>query len=167
MHDGSVPNRDRFAAAAAAIGVKTAADDTWSDIFSRILTERIEPGLGRFQPDILCEYPAHEAALARPTAHDPLVAERFELYVCGVELANGFGELTDATEQRRRFTAEMDEKARIYGDRYPIDEDFLAALAQMPAASGCALGFERLVMLATGAPSVDHVLWTPLAEPGT
>jgi elongation factor P--(R)-beta-lysine ligase len=166
MFDGAVPNRNRFVAAATAIGVRTAPDDTWSDIFSRVLTERIEPGLGCFQPDILCEYPTHEAALARPTAHNSRVAERFELYVCGVELANGFGELTDAAEQRRRFTAEMDEKARIYGERYPIDEDFLAALALMPAASGCALGFDRLVMLATGAPSVDRVLWTPLAEPG-
>jgi elongation factor P--(R)-beta-lysine ligase len=167
MFDGTAPDRDRFARAAAGIGVRTAADDTWSDIFSRILTERIEPGLGNFQPDMLCEYPTHEAALARPTPHDPLVAERFELYACGVELANGFGELTDAAEQRRRFMSEMDEKARIYGERYPLDEDFLSALARMPPASGCALGFDRLVMLATGAPTVDRVLWTPLAEPGT
>jgi elongation factor P--(R)-beta-lysine ligase len=160
------PNRDLFARAAAAAGVRPAVDDSWSDIFARVLTDRIEPRLGNFRPEILCEYPTHEAALARPIPDDPLVAERFELYVCGVELANGFGELTDAAEQRRRFEAEMDEKARIYGERYPIDEDFLAALAHMPPASGCALGFDRLVMLATGAPSVDHVLWTPLAEPG-
>ncbi len=160
-------DRDLFARAAAAAGVRTETDDTWSDIFSRVLTDRIEPRLGNFRPEILCEYPTHEAALARPVPDNPLVAERFELYVCGVELANGFGELTEPLEQRRRFAAEMDEKARIYGERYPIDEDFLAALAHMPAASGCALGFDRLVMLATGAPSVDRVLWTPLAEPGT
>ena len=166
MHTGAKPNRDLFVRAAIAAGIKPAADDTWSDVFSRVLTELIEPRLGNCYPEILCEYPAHEAALARPTAHNPLTAERFELYVCGVELANGFGELTDPVEQRRRFIAEMDEKARIYGERYPIDEDFLSALAEMPAASGCALGFDRLVMLATGAPTVDHVLWTPLAEPG-
>ena len=77
----------------------------------------------------------------RPT--DPRLAERFEFYVCGVELANAFGELTDPVEQRRRFLADMDEKQRIYGERYPLDEDFLAALAHMPAASGCALGFEQ------------------------
>jgi elongation factor P--(R)-beta-lysine ligase len=167
MFDGAMPNRDRFAHAANMAGVKTAADDRWSDIFSRVLTERIEPMLGRDQPCILYEYPTHEAALARPTPHDAMVAERFELYVCGVELANGFGELTDPAEQRRRFAVEMAEKARIYGERYPIDEDFLRALALMPPASGCALGFDRLVMLATGAPTVDHILWTPLAEPGT
>jgi elongation factor P--beta-lysine ligase len=102
-------------------------------------------------------------ALARRTPHDPRVAERFELYACGVELANCFGELTDPIEQRRRFEAEMDEKERIYGVRYPIDEDFLDALAQMPPTSGGALGFDRLVMLATGADRIDQVLWTPVA----
>ncbi len=167
MYAGVEPNRDLFIRASMAAGIRPAADDTWSDVFSRILTELIEPRLGNFYPEILCEYPTHEAALARQTVHNPLVAERFELYVCGVELANGFGELTDPVEQRRRFAHEMDEKARIYGERYPIDEDFLLALADMPAASGCALGFDRLVMLATGAPTVDHVLWTPLTEADT
>ena len=148
--------------AAGDIGVRVAADDTWSDLFSRILAERIEPALGLGRPEMLTEYPTHEAALARPAAHDARVAERFELYVCGIELANGFGELTDPAEQRRRFEAEMAEKARVYGQRYPIDEDFLAALAVMPEASGCAMGFDRLVMLATGAAHIDQVLWTPL-----
>jgi lysyl-tRNA synthetase class 2 len=92
------------------------------------------------------------------------VAERFELYCCGVELANGFGELTDPAEQRRRFAADMDEKERIYGERYPIDEDFLDALAIMPQASGVALGFDRLVMLATGAVKIEDVIWTPVAD---
>lgn len=147
----------------ARIGVRVADDDTWSDLFSRVLAERIEPWLGSLRPEMLCEYPTHEAALARPTEHDPRVAERFELYVCGVELANAFGELTDAADQRRRFEAEMAEKERVYGRRYPIDEDFLTSLSQMPASSGCALGFDRLVMLATGAPSVESVQWTPVA----
>ena len=93
------------------------------------------------------------------------MAERFELYVCGVELANGFGELTDQAEQRRRFLSEMDEKERIYGERYPLDEDFLNALKTMPEASGVALGFDRLVMLATGAPRIDDILWLPVMEP--
>ena len=109
--------------------------------------------------------PACQAALARPKPSDPRVAERFELYACGVELANAFGELTDPAEQRRRLEAEMAEKQRIYGERYPIDEDFLAALAHMPPASGAALGFDRLVMLATGARHIEQVLWTPVAEP--
>lgn len=155
-----------LAVQARAAGIRLAADDTWSDIFSRILSEKIEPRLGRGRATILCEYPISEAALARPKPGDPRVAERFELYACGVELANAFGELTDPAEQRRRFEADMDEKQRIYGERYPIDEDFLAALALMPQASGIALGFDRLVMLATGARRIEDVLWTPVAEPG-
>ena len=159
-------DRDALARAAREAGVIFAEDETWSDIFSRVLTETIEPGLGNFQPDMLCEYPVHEAALARPSPQDPKVAERFELYCCGVELANGFGELNDADAQRARFQKWMDDKERIYAERYPIDEEFLSALAQMPAASGCALGFDRLVMLATGAQNVDQVIWTPMAEGG-
>jgi lysyl-tRNA synthetase class 2 len=153
--------RDDLAAAATAIGMRVADDDTWTDIFSRLLVEKVEPNLGHGRATILCEYPISQAALSRPTPHDPRVAERFELYVCGVELANCFGELTDPAEQRRRFEAEMDEKARVYGERYPLDEDLLDALASMPAASGAALGFDRLVMLAVGATHIDQVLWTP------
>ena len=93
------------------------------------------------------------------------MAERFELYACGVELANGFGELTDPAEQRRRFALEMTEKARIYGETYPIDEDFLDALAIMPEASGIALGLDRLVMLLTGQPSIRDVILFPLLRP--
>ncbi len=159
---GEGPDRDLLARQAQAQGIRIALDDTWSDIFSRILSERVEPELGLGAPTFLTDYPVIEAALARPMGHDPRFAERFELYVCGVELANAFGELTDAGEQRRRFEAEMREKSRVYGETYPLDEEFLAALAQMPQASGCALGFDRLVMLATGARHIDQVLWTPL-----
>jgi lysyl-tRNA synthetase class 2 len=158
LHD-----RDGLAAAARDAGVRVAADDRWADIFSRVIVEKVEPNLGHGRATILCEYPASEAALARPKDGDARVAERFELYACGVELANCFGELTDVAEQRRRFEIEMDEKAAIYGERYPLDEDFLAALAQMPPASGGALGFDRLVMLATGAARIEQVLWTPVA----
>jgi lysyl-tRNA synthetase class 2 len=162
----ALAERDAFAAAAGAIGIRIAADDTWSDIFSRVLSEKIEPHLGIGRATILCEYPASEAALARPKPDDPTVAERFELYACGVELANAFGELTDAREQRRRFEADMAEKNRIYGERYPLDEDFLAALAVMPEASGAALGFDRLVMLACGASHISQVQWTPFPVAG-
>lgn len=141
--------------------VRIADDDTWSDIFSRILSELVEPRLGLERPTLLYEYPSVEAALARVCSHDRRVAERFELYACGVELANGFGELTDAHEQRRRFIDEMALKLRLYGESYPLDEDFLAALSLMPEASGVALGIDRLVMLATGATRIDQVLWTP------
>ncbi|MDP4823638.1 MAG: EF-P lysine aminoacylase EpmA [Aestuariivirgaceae bacterium] len=152
-----------FAAASEKAGVPVAADDNWSDIFSRLIVAKVEPKLGLGRMTFLTEYPACEAALARRKPGDPRVSERFELYACGVELANGFGELTDPAEQRRRLEAEMDEKQRIYGERYPLDEDFLAALAHMPDASGVALGFDRLVMLATGAPRLEQVIWTPLA----
>ena len=143
-------------------GISVSDEDDWSDIFAKILTLRVEPKLGLERPCILYEYPVCEAALARVSARDPRVAERFELYACGVELANGFGELTDPAQQRARFEIEMAKKARVYGVRYPLDEEFLSALADMPPASGVALGFDRLVMLATGAPNIDAVLWTPL-----
>jgi len=165
--DADTSDRDALAAQAKRAGIAIADDDTWSDIFSRILSERVEPNLGIDAPTILDEYPRVEAALARTCANDARVAERFELYVLGVELANGFGELTDPVEQRKRFEHEMSEKERIYGDRYPIDEDFLAALTQMPPASGVALGFDRLAMLATGSLRIEDVLWTPPAGRAT
>jgi len=162
---GMLDDRDALATAAKQQGLRVADDDNWADVFSRIISEKVEPQLGIGRATILDEYPLSEAALARPTARDPRVAERFELYVCGVEVANAFGELTDPAEQRRRFESEMAEKQRVHGERYPVDEDFLAALAEMPPASGIALGFDRLVMLATGAPRIEQVLWTPVAEP--
>lgn len=143
-------------------GIDVSDDDDWSDMFAKILTLRVEPRLGLDRPCVLYEYPVCEAALARVSPHDARVAERFELYACGVELANGFGELTDPAVQRARFESEMAKKERVYGKRYALDEDFMAALAHMPPASGVALGFDRLVMLVTGAPNINDVLWTPL-----
>ena len=150
-----------FAAAANAAGVRTAADDTWGDVFSRVLVEKIEPHLGLGQATILYDYPAIQSPLARPKASDPRLADRFELYACGIELANGCAELTDAAEQRKRLEEQMLEKERVYGERYPIDEDFLTALSMMPDACGVALGLDRLVMLAAGATHIDDVVWTP------
>lgn len=161
LDGGGAADRDAMARALEQAGIRYAADDTWSDMFSRVLVEKIEPFLGLDVPVILDRYPMVEAALARPCVDDPRFAERFELYACGVELANGFGELTDPEQQRARFHDEMTEKQRVYGETYPIDEDFLDALALMPEASGIALGFDRLVMLAVGAPHIDTVLWTP------
>ncbi|WP_046120051.1 EF-P lysine aminoacylase EpmA [Ensifer aridi] len=161
--DGST-DHESLAAPMRRAGLRVAADDGWADLFSRVLVEKVEPNLGFGRATILDRYPVAEAALARPTPGDGRVAERFELYACGVELANAFGELTDATEQRRRFELEMAEKARVYGETHPIDDDFLAALATMPEASGIALGFDRLVMLATGATRIEQVLWAPVAE---
>jgi lysyl-tRNA synthetase class 2 len=152
----------QLTSAARAIGIRVAEDDDLSDVFSRILTEKIEPRLGLGRATILRDYPISQAALARAKPEDPRLAERFELYACGVELANAFGELIDAKEQRRRFEADMDDKERRYGDRYPIDEELLAALALMPPTSGIALGLDRLVLLATGAARIEDVIWTPL-----
>src|SRR5689334_2368290 len=144
-------------------GIDVADDDDWSDMFAKILTLRIEPRLGLERPCIFYEYPVCEAALAHVSPRDGRVAERFELYACGVELANGFGELTDPVQQRARFEIEMAKKEKVYGLRYPLDEELLAALSHMPPSSGVALGFDRLVMLITGAPNINDVLWTPLA----
>jgi lysyl-tRNA synthetase class 2 len=160
--DGETGDTAKLAAAAKAAGVQTADDDTWSDIFSRVLVERIEPRLGHGRPTVLDRYPLPEAAWAQ-RADDPRLAQRFELYACGVELANGFAEITDATEQRARFEAAMEERQRRYGERYPLDDDFLKSLGQMPQASGIALGFDRLVMLLTGATRIEQVLWAPVA----
>ena len=159
------PDRDLFAKQAIDAGLRVTADDSWSDIFSRVLVEKVEPRLGLGRPVFLTDYPACEAALARISPRDSRVAERFELYACGVELANAFGELGDPAEQRRRFGEDMKSKARIYGEAYPLDEDFLAALAEMPESSGAALGFDRLVMLACGAERIEDVQWTPVFDP--
>lgn len=164
--DASGPtDRAALAAQLQRAGIAHAADDSWSDLFTRVLVEKIEPNLGFGRPTILDAYPAPEAALARKSPADSRVSERFELYACGVELANGFGELTDPVEQRKRFEADMAEKQKIYGETYPLDEDFLEALEIMPEASGIALGFERLVMLATGARRIEDVLWAPVFLP--
>jgi lysyl-tRNA synthetase class 2 len=144
-------------------GVERHDGDSWDDVFFRIMFDRIEPHLGVGRPTILCEYPISMAALARAKPGDPRVAERFELYACGVELANAFGELTDPALQRARLEADMAEKERLYGVRWPVDEDFLAALEHgLPDCAGIALGFDRLVMLATGAGQIEDVLWLPV-----
>jgi len=146
------------------LGVATQDHDAWEDVFFRIFLARVEPHLGQGAPTILHGYPIALAALACPKYGDPRIAERFELYVAGLELANAFGELTDAAEQRRRFARDNATRERLYGERYPVDEDFLAALDHgLPTSAGIALGFDRLVMLATGAAAIDDVLWAPVA----
>jgi elongation factor P--(R)-beta-lysine ligase len=157
---------ETFARQAKNAGIRVAPDDNWSDIFSRVLSERVEPNLGVARPTVLYAYPASEAALAQVHPDDPRIAERFELYCCGVELANAFHELRDPGEQRRRFASNMKEQRRIFSVSYPVDEDFLSALADMPDASGAALGFDRLIMLVTGAKRVESVQWTPVFDPG-
>ncbi|ODT66910.1 MAG: EF-P lysine aminoacylase GenX [Pelagibacterium sp. SCN 63-23] len=164
MDADGVPDGKALAAAMERAGMTLSDDRSWSYLFTQVLVEKVEPLLGNGRVTVLDRYPAAEAALARRVPGDRRVSERFEIYAAGVELANGFGELTDAAEQRRRFEAEMAEKARLYGEQYPIDENFLAALAFMPEASGVAMGFDRLVMLATAAQRIEAVLWAPVAE---
>lgn len=153
-------SRDIFANMANKRGVRVIESDQWDDIFHAVMAEKIEPELGQGAPTILYEYPASMACLSKK-AKDERFAERFELYICGVELANAFTELTDAGEQRKRFTEEMAAKKERYGFDYPLDEDFLSALEYgMPEAGGIALGLDRLIMLACGVDNIENVLWT-------
>jgi lysyl-tRNA synthetase class 2 len=161
--DPEQPSLALLADAAKPLGIAPHAGDDWEDLFFRIFLERIEPQLGIGAPTILADYPIAMAALSRAKPDDPRLAERFEVYVGGLELANGFSELTDPAEQRRRFERDRARKRSRYGEAYPIDEDFLAALAVMPPSAGIALGFDRLIMLATGAERIDDVLWSPVA----
>ncbi len=150
------------AALAAAAGARLRDGETWEDLFFRLLLERVEPHLGRAHPTFLTHWPAAQAALARREPADPRVALRFELFVCGMELANAFEELTDPVEQRARFIADRARRHALYGPDWPLDEDFLAALEYgLPDASGIALGFDRLAMIASGADRIDQVRWLP------
>jgi lysyl-tRNA synthetase class 2 len=161
--NAEAPDRAALAAQARAIGIAARPAESWEDLFFRIFLERIEPLLGVERPTILHSYPASLAALARLHPADPRVAERFELFVAGLELANGFGELTDSAEQRRRFERDMQRRQALYGTRFPVDEDFIAAVGQLPPeTAGIALGFDRLVMLTTGASRIEDVLWAPV-----
>jgi elongation factor P--(R)-beta-lysine ligase len=154
-------------ALAAAAGTRLREDETWEDLFFRLLLQRIEPHLGRDHPTFLTHWPAAQAALARRDPDDPRVAERFELYVCGIELANAFVELTDPMEQRSRFLADRARRHALADapPDWPLDEEFLAALAHgMPPSAGIAMGFDRLAMIASGADRIDQVLWLPPAD---
>jgi elongation factor P--(R)-beta-lysine ligase len=149
-----------FSKAVSALGIRVGEGDRWDDLFFRVMAEKIEPFLGVGVPSIIYDYPSSMASLARRCPADPRYAERFEMYVCGIELCNAFGELTDPVEQRKRFHEELALKGKLYGETYPVDEDFLRALEYgLPESGGNALGLDRLAMLATGADDIDKVLW--------
>lgn len=157
------PNADLLHKAMAHLNIRTAPDDSWDDLFFRVMGEKIEPFLGKDRPTFLCDYPISMAALARPLPNDPRLAERFELYIAGYEIANAFGELTDPDEQLRRFTSDMDLKEKLHGERYPIDMEFIEALRHgMPPSAGIALGIDRLIMLCAGTENIEDVLWLPV-----
>ena len=147
-------------ALAAQAGARLREAETWEDLFFRLLLERVEPHLGRDHPTFLTHWPAAQAALARRDPADARGALRFELFVCGMELANAFEELTDPAEQRARFAADRARREALYGPGWGTDEAFLAALDHnMPEGSGIALGFDRLAMVASGADRIGQVLW--------
>ena len=156
------PPADKLTAKARALGLYVSAQDTWEDVFFRVMLERIEPHLGLGAPTILWEYPANLAALARRKPGQSNVAERFELYACGVELANAYSELTDGVEQRARFDHDRALHTKLYGSAPPLDPDFMNAMESLPPCAGVALGFDRLVMLAAGASDITDVLWAPV-----
>jgi lysyl-tRNA synthetase class 2 len=160
IDDAAAPTPLLIAPEAEKRNVSVSVSDTWDDIFEKMMLRFVEPNLGIGRPTILCEYPIHQAALSKPKPDFPDIAERFELYVCGVELANAFTELTDAEAQRARFVRDMREKKRLYGKAYPVDEDFIEAVAHLPDCAGIALGVDRLVMLATGAADIRDVMWS-------
>lgn len=163
--DPHKPDLAAMRAACTAAGIRIDDGDSWDDLYFRVALGKVEPNLGIGAPCILHDYPIHQAALSRPKKGAPHLAERFELYACGMELANAFSELTDADEQRRRFEADMALKRRLYGYDYPIDEDFLAALRHgLPDCAGIALGIDRLIMLLAGAARIEEVLWLPVSE---
>ena len=150
------------AALAAQAGIALRPGEDWEDLFFRLLLDRIEPAIGRARPTFLTHWPAAQAALARRDPADPRVAERFELFACGMELANAFVELTDPAEQRARFEADRARRHAATGPDWPMDEDFLAALAHgLPPCAGIAMGFDRLAMIAAGADRIADVLWLP------
>ena len=144
-------------------GVRLRDNETWEDLFFRLMLDRVEPHLGRDRPTILSHWPAPLAALARRDPGDPRVALRLELFVCGIELANAFEELTDPVEQRARFVTDRNRRSSLPDpgpdQGWPIDEDFLASMSHMPNASGIALGFDRLAMIAAEANLIGDISW--------
>ena len=157
---------DDAPALAAAAGARLREGEEWEDLFFRLLLQKIEPELGRTHPTFLTHWPAAQAALARRDPADPRVAERFELFICGIEVGNAFVELTDAAEQRARFATDRERRRALYGAGppldWPVDEDFLQALEHgMPQSAGIALGFDRLAMIAAGVHRIQDVLWLP------
>jgi lysyl-tRNA synthetase class 2 len=155
---------EALAQAARAAGVRPSEGASWDDLFTQVLLEKVEPSLGIARPTFLVGYPASQAALARLSRADPRVAERFELYAAGLEVANGFSELTDSREQRTRLEEEQRLRARLGRAVWPLDEQFLGALDRIPAAGGVAIGVDRLLMLLTGAASIADVLLFPAVE---
>lgn len=163
--DVDLNDKAQLLAIARTKGYAVTTETTWEQAYHQIFLNEIEPHLGQARPTILFDYPASMAALARLNPRDPSVAERFEIYVAGIELANAFSELTDPVEQRRRLVAEWEERRDLGKTLYDVDDDFLRALeAGMPPSAGIALGVDRLAMLFADVTSIRQVLWFPADE---
>ncbi len=158
------PTGPALAAAAERAGVSVRGATAFDDVFFHLFLQKVEGTLGRERPTFLTEYPASMASLSRLKPGDPTVAERFELYAHGVELANGFSELTDAAEQRRRLVEEQAQRRAAGRPVYPLDERFLAAVGRMPESGGVAVGLDRVLMLLTGKTRIEDVLLFPAHE---
>ncbi|MDE6224147.1 MAG: EF-P lysine aminoacylase GenX [Alphaproteobacteria bacterium] len=158
----NTPSKTLLETEAKKLQINVSEIDTWDDIYEKLMFEYIEPNLGIGRPTILYEYPIHQAALSKAKSGVPNIAERFELYICGVEIANAFTELTDEEIQRKRFEQDMQTKKDLYGITYPIDESFLEAIKSIDSATGIAMGIDRLIMLTTGAKDIKEVLWTEI-----
>ncbi|MBR1544556.1 MAG: EF-P lysine aminoacylase GenX [Alphaproteobacteria bacterium] len=141
------------------LNINVSESDTWDDIYEKLMFEYIEPNLGDKKPTILYEYPIHQAALSAPKSDNPNIAERFELYICGVELANAFTELTNRKVQEERFLHDQAEKQKIYGTTFPIDYEFLNSIENLENCTGIAMGIDRLIMLANHTNNIKDVLW--------
>jgi lysyl-tRNA synthetase class 2 len=150
--------------AAKGVGVHVGESEAFDDVFFHLFLERVEPKLGFGRPTFLIEYPASMASLSRLKPGDPSVAERVELYVGGVELANGFSELTDPVEQRKRLEEEQGLRRSQGRPAFPLDEKFLEALGRMPPSGGIAVGVDRVLMLLVGAASIADVLLFPAKD---
>ena len=159
--DCLVTDDTAFVAAASRAAMAPYRGETAADLLMRAWVERVEPNLPRDRVVVIDRYPARLASLARLCSDDPRIAERVEIYLCGVELANGFSELVDAAEQRRRFEADLSQRRLLGLAEPPIDERFLAALDDCPNAAGIALGVDRLLMVLAGYERLDEVIAFP------
>lgn len=159
--DAALEDKKILTAAAAKLGHVLPADVSWDDAFFSVFLNAVEPNLGLERPTFLREYPVSMAALSKVSARDPRYAERFELYIGGLELANAYTELTDAAEQRSRLEEEQALRRKLGRAEYGLDQEFLDAVTAMPEAGGISIGIDRLAMLLLGEEDIRRVLAFP------
>ena len=164
IDDIKKPSVEKIKVEAEKLGIRVSETDSWDDVYEKLMFEFIESNLGMEKPTVLYEYPVHQAALSKAKEKQENIAERFEIYVCGVELGNAFTELTDRKIQEARFEADQKEKLSLYGETFPIDYEFLDAVENLCPCTGIAVGVDRLIMLATHAKDIKDVLWIEIPK---